>query len=257
MLALDFDGVLCDGRREYFEASWRAAARVWPVGTLKRRPAVRERFHRLRPVIMSGWEMPVLVRALALGVAERRTLTAWPDVRETIVGGEHRDALVARLRQVLDDVRRDWIGTDPAGWLAAHRPYAPLARLRPMLASAGRVVVVTTKEGEFARRILSSWGLHVDDVQGKEAGEHKCENLLAVRERHTGSRVVFVEDRLETLECVARCSAREPRLADVALLLATWGYNTAATRSAARRLPRIRLLELRDFLRGPVGWPVS
>ena len=30
ILALDFDGVLCDGMREYFEASRRTYRRVWP-----------------------------------------------------------------------------------------------------------------------------------------------------------------------------------------------------------------------------------
>ena len=30
ILALDFDGVLCDGMREYFEASRRTYMRVWP-----------------------------------------------------------------------------------------------------------------------------------------------------------------------------------------------------------------------------------
>ena len=30
ILALDFDGVLCDGMAEYFETSRRTAAKVWP-----------------------------------------------------------------------------------------------------------------------------------------------------------------------------------------------------------------------------------
>ena len=30
VLALDFDGVLCDGMREYFETSRRTCARAWP-----------------------------------------------------------------------------------------------------------------------------------------------------------------------------------------------------------------------------------
>ena len=59
--------------------------------------------------------------------------------------------------------------------------------------------------------------------------------------------VWFVEDRLETLECVVTCSRRDPRLADVELLLAAWGYTTPASRSAARRHPRIRLLTLPQF----------
>ena len=31
MLALDFDGVLCDGRPEYFEAARRAYRETWPA----------------------------------------------------------------------------------------------------------------------------------------------------------------------------------------------------------------------------------
>ena len=30
VLALDFDGVLCDGMREYFETSRRTYAKAWP-----------------------------------------------------------------------------------------------------------------------------------------------------------------------------------------------------------------------------------
>jgi len=69
ILALDFDGVLCDGMREYFEASRRTYALTWPDG-----PAPDEEtfpaFRTLRPVILSGWEMPLLLRA----IVERRQI---------------------------------------------------------------------------------------------------------------------------------------------------------------------------------------
>ena len=51
VLALDFDGVLCDGMREYFETSRRTYAQAWPE-----EPAPGEdllpAFRRLRPVIL-------------------------------------------------------------------------------------------------------------------------------------------------------------------------------------------------------------
>ena len=70
ILALDFDGVCCDGMREYFETSRRTYARVWPA----EEPAAESAFAAfgaLRPVILSGWEMPVLLRAIARGRAAR------------------------------------------------------------------------------------------------------------------------------------------------------------------------------------------
>ena len=68
ILALDFDGVLCDGMREYFEASRRTYMRVWPD---EQTPGEElfPAFRTLRPVIMTGWEMPVLLRALVQGYA--------------------------------------------------------------------------------------------------------------------------------------------------------------------------------------------
>ncbi|MBI2205607.1 MAG: HAD family hydrolase [Candidatus Rokubacteria bacterium] len=256
-LALDFDGVLCDGRPEYFEASCRAYGHVWSPLTLSRR-GVRTAFDRLRPVIMSGWEMPVLLRAIVTGVRERTMLAEWPAVRDALLAAlpVPRDAAVSLIRTALDDVRRDWIRVAPDAWIEAHRPYVTLAVLRRVLSQTPRAAVVTTKEGEFARRILDHWGVKVADVAGKERGEHKCDNLvelLGAAPPAVGA-LAFVEDRLETLDCVVRCSAREPRLASVRLYLASWGYTTPAARATARRHPRIRLLALSAFARGPAAW---
>jgi phosphoglycolate phosphatase-like HAD superfamily hydrolase len=262
ILALDFDGVLCDGRPEYFESSCRACRRLWP-DTTARLAAAREDFWRLRPVIKSGWEMPLLVLALVSGGSARSILRDWPGVRDArlaSLGGE-RDGIVRTIATTLDDVRRRWIDENPDEWLASHESYAPLDLVRRLVAEPRHTAVVTTKEGEFARRILDGWRVPIADVQGKEAGEHKCENLLNLLE--TGTRegraptLWFVEDRLETLACVVRCSRRERRLARVRLFLAAWGYTTPATRAAARRGRRIRLLRLSQFSRGCAHWPVD
>ena len=46
-----------------------------------------------------------------------------------------------------------------------------------------------------------------------------------------------------------------PDLADVALYLAAWGYNTEAARAVARDDARIRLLALDEFRAGSARWP--
>ena len=258
ILALDFDGVVCDGMREYFETSRRAYARAWPDA-----PAPGEdlfpAFRRLRPVIFAGWEMPVLVRAIALGRAEADVLARWGDVRDAVVASDPRphDALLELLKSAIDDVRRDWIAEDQNGWAALNLPYEPLDALRRLVAEPGRCAIVTTKEGEFTRRILEAWQVEIADVQGKEAGTHKCENLralIAAQETVTGRRphLWFVEDRLETLEHVTT----HPDLADVGLYLAAWGYNTEETRAKAARSQRVRLLELAQFEKGLTAWPI-
>src|SRR5688500_20127757 len=79
VLALDFDGVLCDGRAEYFETARRAYAAVWPGADLARAAAVATAFAAGRPLVESGWEMPLLLHALVSGVgdADRADRQAW------------------------------------------------------------------------------------------------------------------------------------------------------------------------------------
>jgi hypothetical protein len=257
ILALDFDGVCCDGLREQFEASRRAAARTWPRETPPGEDAF-DAFRALRPVILSGWEMPVLLRAIAAGRPRTEILNGWERVRDGIVeaGTPRGDALIARLGRALDDARREWIAADAPGWLALHAPYATIEELRRLVGEPARCVLVTTKEGVFARLILEHWAVPLADVQGKETGVHKCLNLRALiaiwtAERGTRPRLAFVEDRLETLRHVAT----HPDLDDVALFLAAWGYNTEAARAAARADSRIRLLTLEQFRRGFAAWP--
>lgn len=257
ILALDFDGVCCDGLREYFEASRRTCARVWPADEPPAESAF-EAFAALRPVILSGWEMPVLLRAIARGIPRTEILGGWERVRDDLVamGAPSGDALIRHLGQALDEVRREWIAADEAGWLARHVPYVGVDELRRLVAAPARSVLVTTKEGAFARRILDAWGVQLADVQGKETGAHKCLNLRGLivawtAERGTRPRLAFVDDRLETLEHVTT----HPDLDDVALFLAAWGYNTEAARATAGADPRIRLLTLEQFRQGPAVWP--
>src|SRR3989442_14599889 len=72
ILALDFDGVVCDGRPEYFETAWQAYVAAWPPPALtQQRPAaIAARFSALRPLIESGWEMPLMVHALLSRVGD-------------------------------------------------------------------------------------------------------------------------------------------------------------------------------------------
>jgi hypothetical protein len=275
ILALDFDGVLAEGRAEMFETSCRTYCHFWSPSTLATRH-LKDGFRRLRPVITSGWEMPLLVQALVRGVTPTRILRAWPAVREEIVGGlgVPRAELVRRIGAAFDGIRRDWIWAGRASWLELHRPYVALDVLRRVVAAPERTAVVTTKEGEFVRLILEHWNVRVDAIEGKEAGEHKCETLLrlmtayapgaaahrpgaAAHRSGAGPTLWFVEDRIETLECVKACSRTDPRLAAVRLFLASWGYTTRASRAAARRDDRIRLLTLSAFAKGFAAWPSS
>jgi hypothetical protein len=159
ILALDFDGVLCDGMQDYFEASRRSYMSVWPDETVPGEDLLPV-FRTLRPVIMTGWEMPLLLRAIVQGRPQSAILQNWEAVCEGLVnaGRLHGDALVSLLQRTLDDVRREWIAADRHDWLERTTPYCALEEVRRLVAEPERAVLVTTKEGEFARQILDHWG---------------------------------------------------------------------------------------------------
>jgi phosphoglycolate phosphatase-like HAD superfamily hydrolase len=249
ILALDFDGVLCDGMREYFEAAWRAYRRLRPAVPPEPPADLFARFARLRPLVETGWEMPVLVHALLAGGAPTALLRDWRPEAWLADLGSVSEAVGGEL----DRARDEWIARDEAGWLASHRFYpGVIERLRGLADAAVRLVVVTTKEGRFARKLLTRQGLELEPAQvyGKEARRPKRTILLELVAGGDARRLWFVEDRLRTLEDVKT----EQALAGVRLFLAAWGYNTEEDREAARRDGRIVLLTLDRFARGFEAW---
>jgi hypothetical protein len=259
ILALDFDGVLCDGMHEYFETSRRTYMRLWPNEQAPGEELFPV-FRALRPVIMTGWEMPLLLRAIMQGRSASTLLQHWEAVRDELVHAEspQGNTLVEALTHTLDDIRRAWIATTPGDWLARHVSYCPLDDVRRLLAEPECTVLVTTKEGAFARQLLDHWGLHLANIQGKEAGTHKCDNLRALMAQYAAAHgqrptLWFVEDRLETLQHVTT----HADLDDVGLFLAAWGYNTPAIRASVQGNRRIRLLALEQFRGGLTTWQGS
>jgi hypothetical protein len=147
ILALDFDGVLCDGMAEYFETSRRTATKVWP-GEPVPGDELLPAFRRVRPVIMTGWEMPLLLRAITHGRPEADILRDWEGVRDRELATEPRAReLGSLLTSTLDEVRREWIAADRAGWIGRNVPYCGLDDLRRLVGEPESAVLVTTKEG--------------------------------------------------------------------------------------------------------------
>ena len=259
VLALDFDGVVCDGRPEYFETAWRAYVATWPQPLTSGRPdAVAGRFGALRPLIESGWEMPLMVHALLAGVDARALedrhgwLQAAPGLMQTA------GVTAETLGRGLNRVRDDWFARDSADWLAHHRFYPGVpARLVALLEGPTQVVIVTTKTERFARALLTGADprLAAVSVIGREPGQPvpKAAILKRLADSHglgaAAAGLWFVEDMLETLEV----TATRADVAGVRLFLADWGYNTAADR--ARVGGRVALLSLEHFTAPLETWP--
>lgn len=255
LLALDFDGVICNGLVEYFQTAWRTYCQIWSPDESDPPEGLAERFYRLRPVIETGWEMPVLIRAQMQGIDEAAILANWGQIARqiSIEDGIEPEILATKL----DGLRDNWIATDLDGWLSLHGFYpGTIQKLKTLLNSPVRVLIITTKEGRFVRSLLRKQGIDFPDRQlfGKESGQPKHQVLrdLLVEYATEGQTpaIWFVEDRLKTLQNVQKYE----ELAEVGLYLADWGYNTAAERQVAKEDDRLRVLSLEQFNEDFSSW---
>jgi phosphoglycolate phosphatase-like HAD superfamily hydrolase len=268
ILALDFDGVICDGLIEYFQTTQQTYYQIWNDDSKnskfkiqnskfrKQFPSFKDdklqsdelatNFYRLRPVIETGWEMPILLRALILGISEEEILQYWSTIAEQIIKSETLDK--KEVSQKLDRVRDRWIESDLESWLALHRFYpGVIERICGILDSSIQVYIVTTKEGRFVRRLLQQQGIELPETSiiGKEYKRPKYETLRQLLQFNSvePTDLWFVEDRLEALELVQE----QPDLQGIKLYLADWGYNTQKTRDSLSDRQDIKLLSLVQF----------
>jgi phosphoglycolate phosphatase-like HAD superfamily hydrolase len=246
ILALDFDGVVCDGLIEYFQTAWRAYCELFNPDSDTPPEGLAERFYPLRPVIETGWEMPLLLYGLLQDIADEDILQHWPEIVPRLLADTGVEAKTAA--QAVDGVRDRWIHTDLQNWLDQHRFYpGVLNRLRQAMDQDMTVMIISTKEGRFIRQLLSQQGLDLpeDHILGKEIKQPKYETLRQVKAQQPGQEVTiwFVEDRLKALQAVKT----QADLTDVQLFLAEWGYNTTIDRAIAAQDGNIRCLTLDRF----------
>ena len=254
LLALDFDGVICDTVREGCRSAWQVCREFVPLNGDAPPPELASLFVRLRPVVEHGWEFPVLVLAILDGIPEATIRDSFQTTcREHIL--EKYRVTPRLLAARFDAVRDRAIAKSLDGWLADQGLYPGMAdRLRAVLAGGIALYVITTKEGRFAHTLLETHGvtMPLDRVWGKEQARPKPELLRVLAKAHSLAYrdIWFVEDRLKTLQAVTG----ETDLAEVGLYLALWGYVMPADRDQAASDPRIVPLSLEQFCREFSAW---
>ena len=254
LLALDFDGVICDTVREGCRSAWQVCRELVALNGETPPPELASLFVRLRPVVEHGWEFPVLLLAILDGVPEDAIWKTFQTTCRERILQKYR-VTPRQLAARFDAVRDRTIAKSLDSWLADQALYPGMAdRLRGILAGRVALYVVTTKEGRFAHTLLERHGVTMpaERVWGKEQARPKPE-LLRVLARSRGLAyrdLWFVEDRLKTLRAVER----EADLSEVGLFLALWGYLMPTDGGTATADPRVVPLTLEQFCRDFSAW---
>ncbi len=253
ILALDFDGVICNGLKEYFQTTKRTYQKIWADNSENDLEIWANSFYPLRPVIETGWEMPILLRALVLQYKIEEIESNWHEICSQIVERENLDK--KQVMGELDGVRDHWIQTDLDSWLALHEFYpGVLEKLAKILNSSTLLYIVTTKEGRFVKQLLKQQYLSFPETNifGKEVKQPKYKTLCQIlrNNQEEPNKLWFVEDLLKTLKGVKS----QPDLTEVKLFLADWGYNTSKTHELIKEDSQIYLLSLDKFSQDFSQW---
>ena len=194
----------------------------------------------LRPIVEAGWETPLLMRMVAAGDDPADIAANW--------GGAYREAAVERFGIAQADLGKRFgatrdgvIANRRQEWLESNRAFDGAADAVRELLDAGpglSVKIVTTKDRRFAKAILEHHGVFLKDdadLISVPSGDAKAAVVASLLEE--SERVVFVEDRIETLESVLEQDV--PGSDRLALLFAEWGYSTDAMKERARANPKV------------------
>ena len=246
LLALDFDGVLCDSARETGITGWKAAGTLWEdmAEPLPPSPLLDE-YCRARPVIETGFEAILMMRLLKDGEDPEELLETFPQRLAKSIERSGTDK--AGLKRLYGSTRDRWIQEDPHGWLSLSPLYPGTGAALSALPPGTDCFIVTTKQERFVHQLLEFNEARFDPehIFGLDRGMKKEAVLLELMARHPGRKVHMVEDRLPTLKRLAA----QPDLKPVRLHIACWGYNTEADRREAARLKihRLQALSLADI----------
>ena len=245
VLALDFDGVLCDSSREVFVVAVDTYAAIEPDSALlaQLRPLrdhaaaggyehleteIHKRFRDLLPLGNRAEDFGVSLRAIEKDatIGDQEAYDAF--YRD--IGRPWRDEFHRRFYAC----RRDLREANLERWLRLHLPYPGLADTLRKHRDRTLPAVATAKDARSVRLLLDELGLDgVFDqelILDKETGVEKTHHLRVLHDR-TGAAfndITFVDDKVNHLVKVAELGVRP--------VLAGWGFNTDREQVLARGL---------------------
>ncbi len=235
MLAIDFDGVVCDALAECALVTWLGSdgRRSWTSGSTELRRMPRgfvQRFRHVRDY----------ARVLDHFVLAHVPYAAWLSGQKDFdrVFGSLPDGYVRRFTSAAGAARTTIRRDEPEFWLGMHTLYPGVADL--LRRHAGRTAIVTAKDEDSVRAILRRHDLEhtVLEVVGECARKAEAVRDLCTRHGVDPARATFVDDNLTNVRRVGAVGVRT--------LWATWGYQTPDDRAAADRygVRRLGLSEL-------------
>ena len=243
--ALDFDGVICDSAVETAVAGWKAAIHLWadmPEVELPPQQKI-EQFRAFRPILETGYETIIFMRLLHEGIELQVLINHFQRLKKQFLASCQYS--VDELKKQFGVTRDNWINQDQQQWIAMNPLFPGVAARLRSLEERYSWYIVTTKQERFVQQILAANQVPIsaDRIFGLDRNASKETILAELLQQHPGQQLIFIEDRLPTLNSVIS----NQKLNSIKLKLAAWGYNTSEDRQGLDNTA-IELIDLQAFL---------
>lgn len=237
LLALDFDGVICDSRPECLITGLSAYSRIdLELGKPTRNinaldPDIVSRFMDHRHLVRVAKEFVLLFDLLLSNQA----------IRDDVPLQEQTQADPDRLKLYkfyFYSERDAWFQEDPDSWLAHNEIFEEVLNVSKLWCGLERLAIVSAKDEQSIRTILGRKGLHLNSASILDTNKgDKPEHLQALTRKY--SKIFFVDDHLENLLNIGTNA--------VIPLMASWGFVSRHSLESARN-NGIEVLDLSRFL---------
>ena len=239
VIALDFDGVLCNSAYETACTGWRACQLQWPENfNTELENEMIDAFRDVRPVLKTGYESMILLYLLQRGISIAEILKNYTKLKSDFF--EKRGISAEKLKDTFGATRDNWIKSDFNGWLKLNKFYAGV--IDSVKNCPYPVYIVTTKQKRFTTALCEYIGLDLSETHifGLEDGE-KSLSLKQIHEKNQGSSILFIEDRLDNLLDAQVDKAKMYKF------YADWGYGTKEDNKSAKENPHLTVITLSNF----------
>lgn len=245
IVALDFDGVICDSAAETAASGWMAARTIWPDLFKTEMPNENDvlAFRKIRPFLETGYQSILMMKMLQEGMSTSEIGARFDETCKRLMN--ENNLTKEKLIELFGATRDTWLKRNLNEWLSWHSLFPGVAEaLKKALKSDAHLMIMTTKQERFVSAILGSYGIDFppEDIWGLER-KHSKEELLKMQLIQSPKALFFVEDRLKTLMNVEMNKGLE----SVILRYADWGYGTESDLSAAISDPHIKVFTLDEF----------
>jgi len=215
IVALDFDGVICDSIIECALVGFNAYAKLFLqkevyITAKEELPQIKlEKFRKLRPYIKKGWEYVIIHKI----IEENIDISNWGEYLEFLSKFEGEN-----IECIFYDERMKFKKFDSLKWFEANPIYPPI--LNSLRKTEKKLYIVTTKKKEFVLEILKNQEIEIreEKILTTFSNKSKKELLQEIAEKECVEvqEIIFVEDNVQSLIDVKDLGTVN--------YLAEWGY---------------------------------